>query len=248
MRIAAFPLESTYPADSLQIADPAVSDHRLRSLPRHVLRPREKLDRFGAQGMGNGELLALLLGSGTRKSNVLKVATDLIGRHGASGLPRLSLQEWAESPGIGRVKAGRMVAAFELGRRLLIPATEEPHVGSPAEAYALVRDLQKARKEHLVALYLDAQNRLIHRETVSIGSLNTTRTHPREVLQPAVVHSALAFVLAHNHPSGSLDPSQDDVSFTRAMSRAGELMGINLYDHLIVSRRGFTSMKERGLM
>jgi DNA repair protein RadC len=111
-----------------------------------------------------------------------------------------------------------------------------------------VRDLKKARKEHLVALYLDAQNRLIARETVSVGSLNTTRTHPREVLQPAIASSALAFILVHNHPSGSLDPSRDDVEFTRTMARAGELMGINLYDHLIVSRRGFVSLKERGLL
>jgi len=97
-------------------------------------------------------------------------------------------------------------------------------------------------------VYLDAQNRLITRETVSIGSLNTTRTHPREVLQPAIVNSALAFILVHNHPSGSLDPSRDDVEFTRTMARAGELMGINLYDHIIVSSRGFVSLKERGLL
>ena len=123
---------------------------------------------------------------------------------------------------------------------------EEPRVGSPAEAYALVRDLRVARKEHLVALYLDAQNRLILKETVSLGSLNTTRAHPRELLQPAIVHSALAFILIHNPPSGSLDPSRDDVEFSRTMARAGELMGISLYDHLIVGRCGFTSLRERG--
>ena len=99
-----------------------------------------------------------------------------------------------------------------------------------------------------MSLYLDAPNRLICRETVSIGSLNTTRTHPREVLQPASVNSALAFILVHNHPSGSLDPSRDDVEFTRTMARAGDLMGISLYDHLIVSRRGYVSLKERGLL
>ncbi len=119
-------------------------------------------------------------------------------------------------------------------------------MSSPSGAYSLVRDLKTARKEHLVALYLDAQNRLILRETISIGSLNTTRTHPREVLQPAIVHSALAFVLVHNHPSGSLEPSRDDIEFTRAMMRAGDLLGINLYDHLIVSRRGYVSLRERG--
>ena len=103
------------------------------------------------------------------------------------------------------------------------------------EIRSVTDDLKNTRKEHLVALYLDAQNRLIVRETVSVGSLNTTRTHPREVLQPAILASALAFILVHNHPSGSLDPSRDDVEFTRTMARAGELMGISLYDHLIVN-------------
>ncbi len=239
---------TTYPVDPSPLPDSDVNDRRMRSLPSRVLRPREKLARFGARALGNGELLAILLGSGTRSKNVLKLARELVARHGAARLAGFSRQEWVGQPGIGDAKACRMVAAFELGRRLLLPAVDEPHVGSPAEAYALVRDLRVARKEHLVALYLDSQNRLLRRETVSIGSLNTTRTHPREVLQPAVVHSALAFILVHNHPSGSLDPSQDDVAFTRAMSRAGELMGINLYDHLIVSRRGYVSLKERGLM
>ncbi len=239
---------SIYPEDPSTFPEPAVSDRRLKSLPAAVLRPREKLIRFGVRSMGNAELLAVLLGSGTRSKNVVKVARDLLARHQAARLPDLTLEQWVAEPGIGQIKACRMVAAFELGRRLFVPPTAEPRIGSPAEAYALVRDLRTARKEHLVALYLDAQNRLLHRETVSIGTLNTTRTHPREVLQPAVIHSALAFILAHNHPSGSLEPSQDDVSFTRAMTRAGELMGINLYDHIIVSRRGFVSMKERGLM
>jgi DNA repair protein RadC len=239
---------TSYPADPAPLADPSVSDRPLRGLPPRIHRPREKLARFGPRALGNGELLAILLGSGTRSKNVLNLARDLVSRHGAARLAGFGLKEWSEQPGIGVAKASRLVAAFELGRRLLVPASDEPHVGSPAEAYALVRDLRLARREHLVALYLDSQNRLLRRETVSIGSLNTTRTHPREVLQPAVVHSALAFILVHNHPSGSLDPSQDDVAFTRAMSRAGELMGINLYDHLIVSRRGYVSLKERGLM
>jgi DNA repair protein RadC len=204
--------------------------------------------KFGAAGLSQAEILAVLLGTGTKGRSVLRIAEELVERHGAQGLAGLSLDDWTGHRGVGRVKAAQMLAAFELGRRLLVPAVEEPRVSSPAEAYALVRDLRRARKEHLVSLYLDAQNRLICRETVSIGSLNTTRTHPREVLQPAIVNSALAFILVHNHPSGSLDPSRDDVEFTRTMARAGDLMGISLYDHLIVSRRGYVSLKERGLL
>jgi DNA repair protein RadC len=212
------------------------------------LRPREKLLRFGPRIMSHAELIAVLLGTGIKGKSIQRVAEDLVGRYGAQGLAGLSHQEWAANPGIGRARACQMLACLELGRRLAAPPGDEPRVGTPAEAYALVRDLKSARKEHLIALYLDAQNRLLVRETVSIGTLNTTRTHPREVLQPAVVHSALAFVLVHNHPSGSLDPSRDDVEFTRTMARAGELMGISLYDHIIVSRRGYVSLKEKGLM
>jgi len=210
---------------------------------------RERALKYGPATLTNAELLAIAVGSGAVRQNALKVAEAIIGQYGIDKLAGLSIKEWQSVRGMGGAKACQMAATFELGRRLLVPSiADEPRVSSPAEAYALVRDLKKARKEHLVALYLDAQNRLIARETVSVGSLNTTRTHPREVLQPAIVNSALAFILVHNHPSGSLDPSRDDVEFTRTMARAGELMGINLYDHLIVSRRGFVSLKERGLL
>ena len=239
---------SIYPEESDPAGDAGARSPALSELPAAALRPRDRLVRFGARGLSHADLLAVLLGHGIRGRNVLKVAQDLVGKYGASALPGLTLKEWTANAGVGRVKASQMLAAFELGRRLLAPPPEEPRVSSPAEAYALIRDLKGARKEHLVALYLDAQNRLILRETVSIGSLNTTRTHPREVLQPAILHSALAFILVHNHPSGSLDPSRDDVEFTRTMARAGELIGINLYDHLIVSRRGFVSLKEKGLL
>jgi len=240
--------EAAYPAETPPAGEPARSQKRLRDLPATFLLPRDKLLRFGVAGLRQAELVAVLLGTGTKGRSVIRIAEDLVGRHGGQKLANLSLDEWASHRGVGRVKAAQMLAAFELGRRLLLPPAEEPRVSSPAEAYALVRDLRRARKEHLVSLYLDAQNRLICRETVSIGSLNTTRTHPREVLQPAIVNSALAFILVHNHPSGSLDPSRDDVEFTRTMARAGDLMGISLYDHIIVSRRGFVSLKERGLL
>lgn len=121
-------------------------------------------------------------------------------------------------------------------------------VSCPSEAYGYVRYLARHAKEHLVGLYLDAQNCLIVRETLSMGALNTTRTHPREVFHPAIVNHALGFILAHNHPSGSLTPSSDDAAFTKQMQRAAELMGVGLYDHLIIGRNGFISLKEKGLL
>jgi DNA repair protein RadC len=217
-------------------------------LPRSV-RPREKMIRSGARSLSHVELLAVILGTGTRKENVLKIAQRLIRRYGLGALPGLDVGEWSDNPGIGDARACRLMALFELARRVQRHTDRAvPTVSGPAEVYAAVRDLCTAKKEHLVGLYLDSQNHLIARETISIGSLNTTRTHPREILHPAVTHLALGFIMVHNHPSGTLVPSSDDIEFTRAIGRAGELMGIPLYDHVIVSRAGFVSLKEKGLL
>jgi DNA repair protein RadC len=116
----------------------------------------------------------------------------------------------------------------------------------PLEVYNQVKSIHRAKKEYLLGLYLDAQNHLICKETISVGSLNTTRTHPREILYPAVSHLALGFILVHNHPSGSLDPSDEDITFTQSVKRASDLLGIELYDHVIVTRTGYTSLQERG--
>ena len=234
--------------DPLKPAPDSPRPTRLLDLEPAIARPREKMLKYGPRALTNTELLAVVLGNGVEGENVLQVAEDLMRRHGAEALPGLTLEGWRTARGIGTVKACQMTAAFELARRILVRPEAEFRVSSPREAYELVRDLKRARKEHLVALYLDAQNHLIQRETISIGALNTTRTHPREILQPAILHSALAFVLVHNHPSGSLEPSRDDLDFTRSIARAAELIGVALTDHLIVSPRGYLSLKERGVL
>ena len=227
-------------------AEPTVpSELRVSDMPPS-LRPREKLVQLGPKALSNVELLAVILGSGTRKDDVLRLASRLIRKHGTEALPRLSVPEW---DGIGRAQACRLVAAFELARHLEKTASREPpRITTPAEVYAQVRDLGPLKKEHLVGLYVDSQNHLVARETISIGSLNTTRTHPREILKPAIDVLALGFILVHNHPSGTLVPSADDVEFTRAIAKAGDLMGIPLYDHVIVSSQGFVSLKEKGML
>ena len=203
----------------------------------------------GPRGLTSVELLAILLGTGTHRVGVLRVADRLLRRYGLPRLPGLVYADWVGNHGIGPARASRLLAAFELGRRCQdrIPA-DAVRIASPRQAYEQVRDLARIRKEHLVGLYLDAQNCLLRRETLSVGTLNTTRTHPREVLQPAIVHHALGFILVHNHPSGNLTPSQDDIEFTRAMRRAAEIMGIDLYDHLVVARGGFVSLREKGFL
>ncbi len=187
--------------------------------------------------------MSLVIGSET-------AAARLVRKHGISALEKLSIESWQTEHGIGKAGAARLCAVFELGRRVyrVDSERERPTVSRPLDAFKQVRNLTKHKKEHLVGLYLDAQNGLLHKEVISIGSLNTTRTHPREIMHPAIEHCALGFILAHNHPSGCLDPSTEDLEFTRAVQRAGELMGIELYDHLIVSCAGKTSMRERGLL
>jgi DNA repair protein RadC len=219
------------------------------ALPR-PLRPRAKLFTRGAGCLTRGELLALVLEGGRRREPALRLAERLLRRHGLRKLASLDPQGWRGLGGLGEATAARACAALELGRRAFAGDREadRTRLGRPRQVFRYLRRLGRARKEHLIGLYLDAQNGLIHRETISIGSLNTTRTHPREILYPAIAHLALGFILAHNHPSGCLEPSPEDVEFTQAVRRAGELMGIELYDHLIIGDRGYTSLRERGLL
>jgi len=227
-----------------RLAPASPSDQRLR-----VLRPLERLSEHGAAALTDSELVGIVVADGRRDERRESAAAGLLAREGWERLTRRSMEEWTQHPGIGRAVASRLVAAFELRRRAGVKgARQRPKIDGPRAAWRQVRHLARARKEHLVGIYLDAQNAVIHRETLSIGSLNTTRTHPREILYPAVRHLALAFILAHNHPSGCPDPSTEDVEFTASIRRAAELFGIELYDHLIVTSDGFTSLRERGLI
>jgi len=204
----------------------------------------------GPTSLSQRELLTIVLGTGARTEPAGRLARRLLRRHGLDGMAQLPASAWRAEKGLGAASAARLCAVFELGRRAYggDGERERPQLNQPQQAYRQVRHLARAKKEHLVGLYLDAHNGLLHQETISIGSLNTTRTHPREILFPAVSHLALGFILAHNHPSGCLEPSAEDLEFTQAVRRAAELMCIELYDHLIVGRDGYTSLRERGLL
>ncbi len=211
---------------------------------------RAKLLSRGASALTASELLFLVIRGHKCEGRSSEIASGLLRRHGLGGLLGLMPEQWEAEPGVGRATAARLSAAFEIARRAFAgdKERERPRIARPSDAFREVRDLGAARKEHLVGLYLDAQNGLLERETLSIGSLNTTRTHPREILYPAIRHLALGFILVHNHPSGCLEPSDEDVEFTRSIRRAAELMGIELYDHLIVAAARYTSLRERGLL
>jgi DNA repair protein RadC len=217
-------------------------------LPR-VDRPREKLAQKGSSALSDAELLAVIIGQGTHGSSVLAVADEILRFFGPSRLGAVSVKDLQSVKGIGPARASQLVACLELGRRIFRPE-DEPTViiRRPEDGASLTRELSAARKEHFCTLYLDTRNRVIRKETISIGTLNASLVHPREVFQPAVECSAASVVLVHNHPSGDPEPSREDLLLTKRLVTAGEIMGIEVLDHVIVARRSFVSLRERKLM
>jgi DNA repair protein RadC len=211
------------------------------------LRPREKLAARGAAALTEAELLALLLGSGSPGLSAVRIARTLA-RRPPGELAAWPLRRWLRVRGIGIARAAALVAAFEMGRRAADVASVPPAIRGPDDVLAQVRDLARARREHFVVLLLNARHELQCRETVSIGSLNASIVHPREVFLPAILHSAASVVLVHNHPSGDPEPSEEDLSITRRLVEVGELVGIAVLDHVIVASRGLVSFRSRQLL
>ena len=212
-------------------------------------RPREKLLRHGSRALGDNELVTLIVGSGCRRTNALAVANELLARCGGlHGLVRSTCDELTHVAGIGQIKAARIVAAVELGRRTLMRA---PHarlqVRSPREAAAyLLPAFGSAPIEQLGVVLLDTKHRVLRTSVVAVGALNATSVLPREVFREATHAGAAAVVVFHNHPSGDPSPSPDDVEFTRHLAAAGALLGIDLVDHIILGEGRYCSFKEMG--
>jgi len=225
-----------------------------RSVPTGRTRPRpgghgarEKLRLRGPAALTEAELLALVIGSGTAGASARRIGRALA-RHGAVTLAGWSPARWHQVHGIGPARAAALTAAFEIARRVAErPAGSRP-VRGPEDVLAHVRDLTRARREHFVVLLLNARHELQCRETVSIGSLNASIVHPREVFLPAIIHSAASLILVHNHPSGDPEPSQEDLDITRRLAQVGDLVGIGVLDHVIVAARGIVSLKSRRLL
>ena len=211
--------------------------------------PREKLERLGPEALRDEELLAVLLRTGYEGKNVLRVADGILRRYPPEVLLDMGLEGLTRLKGIGRAKAAGLVAAFELARRALDRGIGiAPALSQPVDVVGIVSDLRALRKEHFVSVFLNARNQMISRETVSVGTLNASLVHPREVFAPAVGSSAASVILVHNHPSGDVTPSREDVDLTKRMVQAGDIMGIEVLDHVIVAEERFLSMKEAGLL
>ncbi|NJJ41672.1 RadC family protein [Paenibacillus apii] len=226
------------------------STFMLRDLP-HEERPRERMMQYGAESLSQAELLAILLRTGTRRESAIHVAQRILGQVG--GLRRLadlSIEELTQIKGIGPAKAVQLKAGMELGRRMANARLDQPvTIRSPHDAAdILTEQLRYLQKEHFVCLFLNTKNHVIAQETLSMGSLNASIVHPREVFRAAIKCSSASIICAHNHPSGDPTPSPEDIALTRRLLEAGEIVGIDVLDHLIIGDDGFVSMKERGLM
>ncbi|OQB44026.1 MAG: hypothetical protein BWY03_00446 [Parcubacteria group bacterium ADurb.Bin159] len=224
------------------------SKKTIKDLPEFE-RPREKLAKKGAKALKKEELLAILLRTGLKGKNALEIADDILVKYGDKKLLEASYEELRNMHGVGPTKAIQILAAIELGSRLFKEKSEkEIYINSPEDAVKELAYIKENKKENFVVLYLDARNRLIYKETVSIGSLNANLVHPREVFEPAVRNFAAQIVLAHNHPSGDPEPSEDDLILTRRLVESGKILGIEVADHIIVAKDKFFSFKNKGII
>jgi len=223
---------------------------RMKDVPKEE-RPRERLLKFGEERLTNQELIAILLGSGTKHESVMDIANRLlIHFEGLKLLDEATIEELTKVKGVGKAKGVTVLAALELGRRIRQYTPERNYVvRSPQDgANYVMESMRHLNQEHLLVLFLDTKNQIIHKRTIFIGSLNSSIVHPREIFREAVKRSAASIICAHNHPSGDPTPSQEDIHVTKRLVEAGKIMGIELLDHLIIGNCKFTSLKEKGYL
>ena len=231
-----------------------MSQIKIREMPPDE-RPREKLAARGVDALTDAELIAVLLRTGLVGKNVVEVARDLLKRYGSlEGASRCSVKELEKIAGIGPTKAMELVAAFGLGNRLARQKMSKQKIDSPELVNELIgTEMRRLHKESLRVILLDTRYHLIRVEEVSVGSVNESIAHPRDIFRPAMIASAYAVIVAHNHPSGDSSPSQTDHSLTRRLAEAAELLQIKLLDHIIIGAPseqspGYFSFKEAGVL
>jgi DNA repair protein RadC len=231
-----------------------MSQLKIREMPQDQ-RPREKLLVHGVSALSDPELIAILLRTGLRGANAVEVGRQLLEKYKSlTGISRCSVKELRKIPGIGQTKALELVAAFGLGQRLAHETLSKQKLDSPELVSELVgQEMRRLRTESLRVILLDTRYRLLHIEEVSVGSLNESIAHPREIFRPAITYSAYAVIVVHNHPSGDASPSQTDHSLTRRLAEAAELLQIKLLDHIIIGapaegNPGYFSFKEAGVL
>ncbi len=221
----------------------------LHDLPKEE-RPRERLIRFGEQALSAQELLQLILGRGIAGESVAVIAQKLLTQFGSlQKISEASIEELSSVKGIGIAKAAQIKAVFEIGRRISTqtPSYKNKELADPEKVYRLVKNkLKDYHKEHFYIIALNSRNHSI--AEVSVGSLNTSIVHPREVFSEAIKNKAALVVFIHNHPSGNPEPSEDDLVTTKRLTEAGKILGIKVMDHIIITKSNYLSFKEKGLL
>ncbi|HQE67573.1 MAG TPA: DNA repair protein RadC [Bacillota bacterium] len=221
----------------------------IKDLPEEE-RPRERLTRYGASVLSNAELLAILLRTGTKEESAISLAHRiLVQEQGLRYLADINVEQLSAINGIGKAKAAQIKAAIELGKRLAAfePGADKPLKCPQDVAALLMEEMRYLKKEHMKLVLLNVKCNLISVEEISVGSLNASIVHPREVFNPAIRKSSASIIMVHNHPSGDPSPSSEDVSITARIAEAGKLIGIELVDHIIIGDGKYISMKEKGL-
>jgi len=221
----------------------------IHDLPKDE-RPRERLVQFGEQALSAQELLQLILGRGIAGESVAVTAQKLLAQFGSlQKLSEASIEELSSIKGIGLAKAAQIKAAFEIGRRLSTqtPVYKSKELTDPEKVYRLIKSkLKDYHREHFYIIALNSRNHSI--AEVSVGSLNASVVHPREVFAEAIKSKAASVIFVHNHPSGDPEPSEDDLGITKKLIKAGEILGITVVDHVIITRNNYFSLKTQGLI
>jgi len=215
-------------------------------------RPRERLQRLGAEALSAQEILALILGRGISGESVMVTAQRLLSQFGGlKGMAGASLEELSKVRGIGLAKAAQIKAALELASRVegYSETTGKTVVKTPEDVAGLVSGrLKGKKKEYFLAVLLDTRNQLIKVAEISVGSLDASVVHPREVFKEAISASAASVIFTHNHPSGDPEASEDDIELTKRLAQAGEIVGIDVLDHIIIGDKNYLSLKRKGLL
>ncbi|HEY8465082.1 MAG TPA: DNA repair protein RadC [Bacillota bacterium] len=220
----------------------------IKSLPPEE-RPRERLIHYGPENLSAAELIAIILRTGSARRSALTLAEALLGSFkDLDGLAKASWEEMAELPGMGQAKAVQLKAAFELGRRIFTRSPVRlPEIKKPHDVYELLKTgFQNLDREHFKVVHLNVKNQVLKVVTTAIGLLSSAPVHPREVFKEAIKSNCAGLVLAHNHPSGDPNPSRDDLILTTRLREAGEIIGIQIIDHVIFGDNRYISLKEQG--
>lgn len=221
----------------------------IKDLPSEE-RPRERLIKYGSKALSNSELLAIILRNGSKKENVIEMSNRILKENNLRVLSRKRINTLKNHWGIGEAKACQIVACFELGRRMAaFNKKKNKKINTALDLVKVfIPEMSSLSKEHFKVVFLDSRRNIIKDETIFIGSLNSSIVHPREIYRAAIEENAAAIILLHNHPSGSPNPSQDDILITKQIVKAGEIIGIEVLDHIIIGEKNYFSFKEKDII